>query len=215
VEEEAQPLEDKLKERLVDIVRECQSQLFTMFQTTQAPSHVGAAHVALISAQDTTSGKPAEPAHTNNVPTTELPFRGFDSTASMEADFMTMPAALHDVAEHPKFEDATEGSPDSGYDSAWHGAGVSTTGASNTFHQDNSFASSAYTFDQATMFEQQLNYMPGTTFMSNDYTESEYVDLGGYYGLFENRDRNVDMEVLDPAWGYTTAGGGNSTGSLG
>ncbi|KAF1952234.1 hypothetical protein CC80DRAFT_423089, partial [Byssothecium circinans] len=35
VEKEAQPLEDKLKERLVDIVRECQSQLVSMFQTTQ------------------------------------------------------------------------------------------------------------------------------------------------------------------------------------
>ncbi|ORY09809.1 hypothetical protein BCR34DRAFT_364148 [Clohesyomyces aquaticus] len=32
VEQEAQPLEDKLKERLVDIVKECQTQLMTMFQ---------------------------------------------------------------------------------------------------------------------------------------------------------------------------------------
>jgi hypothetical protein len=33
VEQEAQPLEDRLKERLVDIVKECQTQLETMFQT--------------------------------------------------------------------------------------------------------------------------------------------------------------------------------------
>ncbi|PSN74263.1 hypothetical protein BS50DRAFT_11989 [Corynespora cassiicola Philippines] len=32
IEREAQPLEDKLKDRFVDIVRECQSQLITMFQ---------------------------------------------------------------------------------------------------------------------------------------------------------------------------------------
>jgi hypothetical protein len=215
VEEEAQPLEDKLKERLVDIVRECQSQLITMFQTTQAPSHVGAADVALSSAQNISTGGPTEPASMSNLPTTDLPFRGFDSTVSMGADFMTMPAALADVAEHPKFEDAVEGSPDSGYDSAWHGAGTNATGASSTFHHDHCFASSVHTFDQATMFEQQINYMPGTTFMGNEYTESEYVDLGGYYGLFENRQTNVDMGALDPAWGYTTAGGGNTMGSMG
>ncbi|KAF2828194.1 hypothetical protein CC86DRAFT_242906, partial [Ophiobolus disseminans] len=32
IEQEAQPLEDKMKERLVDIVKECQSQLLSMFQ---------------------------------------------------------------------------------------------------------------------------------------------------------------------------------------
>ncbi|KAJ4373408.1 hypothetical protein N0V83_003703 [Neocucurbitaria cava] len=34
IEQEAQPLEDKLKERLVDIVKECQTQLVNMFQAT-------------------------------------------------------------------------------------------------------------------------------------------------------------------------------------
>lgn len=37
VEKEAQPLEDKMKERLIDIVRECQAQLIHLYQTTQAP----------------------------------------------------------------------------------------------------------------------------------------------------------------------------------
>ncbi|KAF1844455.1 uncharacterized protein K460DRAFT_397545 [Cucurbitaria berberidis CBS 394.84] len=37
VEQEAQPLEDKLKERLVDIVKECQSQLVNMFQAASGP----------------------------------------------------------------------------------------------------------------------------------------------------------------------------------
>ena len=36
VEHEAQPLEDRLKERLVDIVRQCQMQLETMFQLIPA-----------------------------------------------------------------------------------------------------------------------------------------------------------------------------------
>ncbi len=36
VEQEAQPLEDRLKERLVDIVKECQTQLVALFQVTAA-----------------------------------------------------------------------------------------------------------------------------------------------------------------------------------
>jgi hypothetical protein len=129
----------------------------------------------------------------------------------MESEFMTMPA-LPDVTEQPKFEDGAEGSPDSGYDSAWHGAGNNNlAGASHTFHQEGSFPPATHTFDQATMFEQQPRYMSATAFMTSEYTENEYVDLGGYYGLFESRGGTVDMGALDPSWGYTTAGGGNPT----
>ncbi|KAI4633143.1 hypothetical protein J4E80_000506 [Alternaria sp. BMP 0032] len=51
VEHEAQPLEDRLKERLVDIVRQCQSQLETMFCTVPGPGDTIAATSSRSNAQ--------------------------------------------------------------------------------------------------------------------------------------------------------------------
>jgi len=216
VEEEAQPLEDKLKERLVDIVRECQSQLITMFQTTQTPSNVGTANVALIPALESGSRIASDPVPQTNLPTADIPFRGFESIAGMDPEFMTMPA-LSEVTEQLKFEQNAEGSPDSGYDSTWPGTGarINPTNASHTFHQEPSVPQSAHPFNQATMFEQQPSYMSATAFMTSEYTENEYTELGGYYGLFENRGGEVDLRTLNPSWAYTTAGSGNAMGSSG
>jgi hypothetical protein len=38
IEQEAQPLEEKMKERLVDVVKECQNHLVSMFQSISGPS---------------------------------------------------------------------------------------------------------------------------------------------------------------------------------
>lgn len=55
VEHEAQPLEDKLKERLVDIVKQCQTQLETMFQTAAGSSDTSAEATLNLKALPSTS----------------------------------------------------------------------------------------------------------------------------------------------------------------
>jgi hypothetical protein len=72
VEQEAHPLEEKLKERLVDIVKECQTQLFSIFQGSTVSAYAGSAP-SFVEASD--SKHPQMRAGTPP----EIPFQGFDS----------------------------------------------------------------------------------------------------------------------------------------
>jgi hypothetical protein len=118
VEQEAQPLEDKLKDRLVDIVKECQTQLFAMFQTIDGPK-----------------------IKANNSPTTEVgppatfePSASFAQPSTQSGDFVAMDIfddfgfkATHTtgpsfVAVRSKASStlpSSSNSSDSGYDSTW------------------------------------------------------------------------------------------------
>jgi hypothetical protein len=200
VEEEAQPLEDKLKERLVDIVRECQSQLVSMFQTTQPPSNVSTSRPASIPGLESKPGFSAPKPPQNDGNTTDIPFRGFESVMGTELEFLTMPALP--ASELPKPEESAEGSPDSGYDSTGAnvgvGSGVGANGGATTFQQEREFPTASNLLDQATAFEQQPNYLPVIPFLGNEYTDNGHVDLGGYYGLFEHQ--NSGFDTMDPLW---------------
>lgn len=118
VEQEAQPLEEKLKERLVDIVKECQTQLISMFQG------IG----GTINVVDASSLMPAPelPQQRSDTPV-DLSFQDFDSfhepTPAPEAISLPLSKTEHDLSminiEKPLYGDRNSGSPDSGYDSTW------------------------------------------------------------------------------------------------
>ncbi|KAF2736281.1 hypothetical protein EJ04DRAFT_551355 [Polyplosphaeria fusca] len=75
VEEEAQPLEDKLKDRLVDIVKECQTQLFSMFREDARFPHGDATPSLALASSPSTQQDSATP---NAL--VEQPFTEFDSS---------------------------------------------------------------------------------------------------------------------------------------
>jgi hypothetical protein len=124
VEQEAQPLEEKLKERLVDIVKECQTQLIAMFRGIGGTVDVSNA-INLTPAPET-SEHIFDP-HANR------PFRDFDSlhvsptgpdlTQWPIADYEDVqtdpvPCEQNDVKK-PSNGEGSSGTPDSGYESTW------------------------------------------------------------------------------------------------
>ncbi|KAL1800083.1 hypothetical protein ACET3X_000425 [Alternaria dauci] len=130
VEHEAQPLEDRLKERLVDIVRQCQTQLETMFQTAAGPSNTKPE--AILSSRAMLSEQVAEcPIGTHHTTT----FSG-----SVLADLQTTSEVIPHKPEIyessdqgeavPAMADPVSDSSDSGYDSISLAA-LSATGVSN------------------------------------------------------------------------------------
>jgi len=161
VEQEAQPLEDKMKERLVDIVKECQNQLLSMFQTisrsTIDPASalhtaVPAPTVNLQSAENlqwTTAGGPVDE------------FEGFDTPLvhGTVASLSTLPSGFQMTITAPKLPTSSNSS-DSGYDSTWPPTQT-----------------------------RQCNSSAGNVRFSvpADYAQHEYVDLGGCFDLFDDR----------------------------
>lgn len=212
VEEEAQPLEHKLKERLVDIVRECQTQLISMFQTTANPGVEASELAPVLEPPSTVSAQLAAPA----AQITETPFGGFDSYAVTSTDFIPIPAAQYNDCELQPYEqtkpeasppaDVASDSPDSGYDSTWP--------AASGFHPDTTnfvqeVPQPVFTAQPTTAFQQPY-HAPQPPPVA--YHENEYVDLGGYYGLFENRNQDMlvgGTGIADASWAYSdpTAGG--------
>jgi hypothetical protein len=118
VEQEAQPLEDKMKERLVDIVKECQTQLLSMFQTisgTSIDKTVESSSVASIEqvADFVTTGTSNQVA---NVDSSEM-FIDFDAHPGDEGDSFR-PSEPQSLVTGPKLPTSSNSS-DSGYDSTW------------------------------------------------------------------------------------------------
>jgi hypothetical protein len=117
VEHEAQPLEDRLKERLVDIVKQCQTQLETMFQAAAGPSNTSA-EAALSSRAQLSENAVQRPVDTH-LPTTFGGFVPTDLQATSEAippDLQIYEASFRDGAV-PETVDLVSDSSDSGYDS--------------------------------------------------------------------------------------------------
>jgi hypothetical protein len=207
VEEEAQPLEDKLKERLVDIVRECQSQLISMFQSTQTQ---------MIDTSELTPAllPPAGPAATQGIQIqgtqAGTTFQNFDSFALVapSPDFISIPVTQYTGCgphqQHEQHKKEATDSPDSGYDSTW------TAGPSLSHqHQEPlpSFQLDGSSFNPSSVYPQQA---AGIFMQEPGFAGSDFVDLEGYYGLFETqtqaqtqaRDVGFISEVADPAWRY-------------
>jgi hypothetical protein len=171
VEQEAQPLEEKLKERLVDIVKECQTQLISMFQDIGGTVDASRAKVMMPA--------PEIQQETVDIPT-DLPFQGFDTSyvVSSNHDPTQLPTTEHEYVqtgassysyngtEKPTAGDRSSGSPDSGYDSTWTTVG---------FPQDVS------------------------TFETPFTGRTEYVDLGGFYG-FEDQGLMVNTAFDPSVW---------------
>lgn len=134
VEQEAQPLEEKLKDRLVDIVRDCQSQLIALFRTTQMRTvEESELTPALLvpheksEAKDLHQQQHQQHQHRESEAAQPAPsFQDFDSfaLAVTASNFIPIPATRDDIASagthHPKRpnNELSSGSPDSGYDSA-------------------------------------------------------------------------------------------------
>lgn len=228
VEEEAQPLEERLKERLVDIVRECQTQLISLFQSTVTQTEnsppLSLSQLRLPDIENTVES-PAMVDRTKVVPTHDprqhpgptVPFHNFDSFQSISTvDYIPIPAQYpeheHVVAKHepsPPIE-GDSNTPDSGYDSTWNVASLPqesyTTHAHETFTQMQSFVPA----NSMPQEQPQAAYNSGPT----AYMESEYVDLGGYYGLFQSRNAGFGPGMMDPSWTYLDNGAGNGGGNL-
>lgn len=146
VEQEAQPLEDKLKEQLVDIVKQCQAQLESMFQGTSSKS-------------------PSDPPP-NAVPTTTKAHRRQISVhAKPEAQAIVFGATDLNAQQDPLSPsiarnyltvprppaNASSSSSDSGYDSNWLSAAMpqhfdlsTTTQYANPSFQVISYDTNAY-----------------------------------------------------------------------
>jgi hypothetical protein len=167
VEQEAQPLEGKLKERLVDIVKECQNQLLSMFQTVSGSSGETAILVS--------DAAPAELAVGPSIADTSVlasdynagnAFVGFDTLpAHRAAAFQATMPLLQATVTMPKLP-ASSNSSDSGYDSTWPGPHALDTSAM-TDPIDHSFPA--------------------------DYGQHEFVNVGGYLPLFGNHEESAQQ----------------------
>jgi len=135
VEHEAQPLEDRLKERLVDIVRQCQMQLETMFQTAAGPSNTRVE--ATLSSRAILSEQIVERPIDAHLPTT--------LSDSVSTDLQTKPEVKPSQLQIyepscqgggvPEITDPISDSSDSGYDSISIAA-LSATGVHNELPQE-------------------------------------------------------------------------------
>lgn len=155
VEQEAQPLEDKLKERLVDIVKECQTQLVRMFQATAGP-------VPLASTIPQNTAQ-------KNASCNELHvFEGFDSLPVRAARVpgVSIIRANDPTENSNPVAESASGSLDSGYASTWLSA------------------MPTHPHEPANMGI-DVNFTPAIN-------ESGYMQLGGYYGLFETRTGGIE-----------------------
>lgn len=249
VEEEAQPLEERLKERLVDIVRDCQTQLISLFQSTTTQSQ---ASPTLSLSQIRHAPGAGEPAANHPPNTTTMmipihgaqhhpgdapvaPFQNFDSfqAAPQEAatDYIPIPAQYpeHDrlATKHEASPPAEGGgnTPDSGYDSAWHAAPLSQ----ETYMQSQTNYTHALPFAPASVSAPvpvpipvpathipQHHAQPAYSAAGTMFVESDFVDLGGYYGLFQSRTAGFEAGMMDPSWAYMNhAGGGGDEGVVG
>ena len=228
MEEEAQPLEDRLKERLVDIVRECQTQLITLFQSTvqdagnlrplmfsqlQSPATEGTAQTQQMA--DMASSYATH--NIESLPAVAAPFCNFDSFHAPSAtDFIPIPTQ-HSERDHiipkneasPPIENGSN-TPDSGYDSTWnvaHPTQETYIPSRDTFTHTLPFASQSNIPLQQTQPQPMFN--PGSMFM-----EPDQVDLAGYYGLFQSRDAGYAAGIVDPSWTYLDNGSGNGSQNM-
>lgn len=204
VEEESQPLEEKLKERFVDIVRQCQSQLIDMFQVMQGPTANTSELAPVLSSM-------VYPEPTQQNPCVEkssvTAFQHFDGLVVTESDLIPIPAIQYQEDlnkfqnQQPKLEpDANEliqGSPDSGYDS---GCPTGRTNDHLLRHQ------MPLSFIQSSGLSAMPNYVQNPYQYSMGFVGNDYTDLGGYYGLFENRGLVMNGAMSGP-WAFTPGGG--------
>jgi hypothetical protein len=228
VEEEAQPLEERLKERLVDIVRDCQTQLISLFQSTATQSENSPA-LSLSQLQLPDSGAAVEPSpsldttgivsvhNTQQQPVQAAPFPNFDSFQPPETvDYIRIPVQYPEheqrVTKHEASPPVEGGgnTPDSGYDSTWNHAPLPPQ---ETYIQTQGNFTQSLPFSHVAHIPQQQPqpaYTSGTMFV-----ESDYVDLGGYYGLFQSQHAGFDAAMTHPSWAYLEGTGGDGSGGMG
>jgi len=218
VEEEAQPLEERLKDRLVDIVRECQTQLITMFQSTQgqstdseslkaylAPQEIGeSVKPSVCSSKSSSQVSVPSTREAQPLPAPTGPFQNFDSLHAINsADFISIPAqyteydVLPQKTSSPPPLEGDSSTPDSGYDSTWNNPPIPPESLAPNI----AFLQTA---SHPHLPQQQAAYASNAILL-----DSEYVDLGGYYGLFQNRNPTFDAAMMDPSWAYLNAHNGN------
>jgi hypothetical protein len=209
-------------------VRDCQTQLISLFQSTATQSEDSPA-VSLSQLQLPESGAAVEPSpsldttsivpvlNTQQQPGQVAPFGNFDSFQASEiADYIRIPAQYPEheqrVAKHEASPPVEGGgnTPDSGYDSTWNHAPLppqeTYMQTQGNFTQPLPFVHAAHIPRQ----QPQPAYTSGTM-----YVESDYVDLGGYYGLFQSRNAGFDAGMMDPSWTYLDSTGGDGSGGIG
>lgn len=135
VEHEAQSLEDRLKERLVEIVKQCQSQLEMMFRTVAGPGDSITATSSRSSAQ--AFRDVIEPPDDTQLPTTSSVIEPVDQHTSSTA--APLPIQLHEASHEgvalPEAIEPVSDSSDSGYESISLAA-LSATGVHNELPQE-------------------------------------------------------------------------------
>ncbi|CAI6336622.1 unnamed protein product [Periconia digitata] len=235
VEQEAQPLEEKLKERLVDIVRDCQSQLISLFQTTQArPMKVSelTPHALLPIAATDEDGKPSANSATDQHRNQEnagtfhpQSFQDFDSfaLAVTAENFIPIPATRDiDQYKQTTTQDSS-GSPDSGYDSntAW----LPRSDASNTMavHQHQRHLQQphlSFQLDAATFNPSASMYSPQHPLVATSFQQQANIPFNGaefatgMNGYREFLGGACDVRFPEDAWtAYGEDNNGNRQGS--
>jgi hypothetical protein len=107
VEREAQPLEERLKDQLVDIVRECQSQLFSMFQGSGQP--VPTEELAARGEPDSVpvlADSTPDPAHSFTESAAALPTPTGDLSANITTPDKQSPPAMDPTTDSPESYDS-------------------------------------------------------------------------------------------------------------
>jgi len=181
VEQEAQPLEDKMKERLVDIVKECQSQLLSMFHTVSgATVDEPVAVTGMASSEQATRIATSETSKEAAKLDPSETFIDFDAHSGNEPTSSVMPVnqIFAPVQKLPR----SSNSSDSGYDSAW--PATHALGPSNN----------------------QMNFG-----LPTDYAQHGHADFNDCFELFDNsigimQQAPVPMIDEDPCWSFVENG---------
>lgn len=184
-------MEDKLKERLLDIVKECQTQLFSMFQGLEnsSPNRTGSATlpVSVVSADR----KPSVGHFTRAADDTVSDvFEGFDNLPvhTTTTPFMSPPLDSDAIANAAKLPTSSSSS-DSGYDSTWP---QSRALESNTDTSDTNLT------------------LPG------NFDHNAYIDMGNCFGLLEHQldtignSSDVLLDIGGSTWDFIEPIQGNS-----
>ncbi|KAH8728118.1 hypothetical protein GQ44DRAFT_702646 [Phaeosphaeriaceae sp. PMI808] len=178
VEHEAQPLEDRLKERLLDIIKECQGQLVSMFHATSGPNLNSSDSVTLPASAASVMSATTLPSTSCSLPAAHGIagdiFEGFENipmhiSAVASVPQPAPPETMNAMTKLP----ASSNSSDSGYDSTWPPAQGSEP---HTSTEDTNFT------------------------LQTDFNHQDYTGIDGYFGVFEDQtgpSATSSNEVID------------------
>jgi hypothetical protein len=226
VEKEAQPIEDKIKESLVDIVSICQNQIDNMYYARSEQSLSAAGNPRNVSSDEEAMIK--QDVSELESKGTETHFEDFDGIVVSETAYIAMPAlqlTAHDYerqSEEAKIDPAVSetSSPDSGYNSSKISLSRFSTEEPQSQAQPQEEVTTYHPHEEMSAYPpQQVDFIPGVNYVQQAYaTTAPYIDvprgfpiLDGYFGLFQDTQEMYDVTSVDPSWTYPSTNGARGT----